>query len=344
MAAQSAPSRGLLRSPSFDLAFTVGLLALALGLGALASIDAWWFAWVLIAELWLFAYPHIASTYTRIAFDREAVRRHRFLLFGLPPLVLAGTGGIVAIGGAGALGTLYYYWQAWHYSRQSFGIARAYRRAAGAGGPDLLADGVVFAFPLWGLCHRGFQHPGSFYDLPLYGPEVPFFVDAAMGAIALSSLAVWLVRTVRARAPGSLWPSLFVLSHVVITAVSYVVVSDVTKGWIVINIWHNAQYLLFVWAQNARRFERGVEPERAFLSKLCQPESVLRYAAVCAVLGWGFYFALGRVSARITWPLIPMVLVTHMAVNFHHYIVDAVIWRSPKRALRASLDESKVAP
>jgi hypothetical protein len=29
--------------------------------------------------------------------------------------------------------------------------------------------------------------------------------------------------------------------------------------------------------------------------------------------------------------VLPLVLVTHQTVNFHHYIVDAVIWRSRRR-------------
>ena len=77
-----------LRGPSFDLALIVGVLALALVMGGLACASPELFLSVLLVDLWLLAYPHVASTFTRIAFTREDVRRRWFLLFALPPLVL----------------------------------------------------------------------------------------------------------------------------------------------------------------------------------------------------------------------------------------------------------------
>jgi hypothetical protein len=123
---------------------------------------------------------------------------------------------------------------------------------------------------------------------------------------------------------------LFVLSHVVITVVSYVVVSDVTLGWLLINISHNAQYFLFVWAYNARRFEKGIERDHPWLSRLSQPGHVFAYGAVCLGLSTALYFALGRATAAIAIGGLPLVLIAHQAVNFHHYLVDAPIWKSPK--------------
>jgi hypothetical protein len=81
-------------------------------------------------------------------------------------------------------------------------------------------------------------------------------------------------------------------------------------------------------AQFARRFQGGVDPARPFLSRLSQPEQVGRYAAVCLGLSTVFYLALGQALPRIGWRALPLVMVVHLAVNFHHYLVDAVIWRA----------------
>lgn len=321
-----------LRGPRFDLSLIVGVLALALVLGGAACASPGLFAAVIAIDFWLLAYPHAASTFTRIAFDREGARAHAFLLFGLPLLVFAATAGAVTLGGVVALNTIYFYWQSWHYTRQSYGIARAYHRSAGIDpATDRLSDVVVFGFPLWGLLHRAHQQPEGFYGAPLWVPPVPKALVLIAGAAAMAALTAWTLRHLRSLGSGrprSSGQALFVLSHVVITAVSYLVVREITAGWLFINIWHNAQYLLFVWAMNARRFAGGVDPRRPFLSRLCQPEQALRYALVCLALSSAFYFGLGQATGRMEWAVLPFVLVCHQTVNFHHYIVDAVIWRS----------------
>ncbi|MGB1274908.1 MAG: hypothetical protein ACPG77_04085 [Nannocystaceae bacterium] len=322
-----------LRSSHFDLTLIVGVFTLALVLGGVATTSPAMFASVLLLDFWLLAYPHVASTFTRIACDRHSIRRHWFLLFGLPPLVLAGTAGLTLGAGVIALNTLYFVWQSWHYSRQSYGIARAYHRAAGSPyGPDALSSIVVYTFPLWGLLHRSAQGNHEFYGMPLHLPQVPVAVEVLAGAIAWTSLAIWLGRALqtshsRVRATGH---TLFVLSHVGITTVSYVLIDEITSGWLFINIWHNAQYILFVWAANTRRFAGGLDPKRRFISRLCQPKNLLAYALFCGLAGGLFYTGLGAVLGRSAWDVLPLVLVGHMTVNFHHYLIDAVIWRRPK--------------
>jgi len=320
-----------LRSPSFDLALILGVLALALAMGGIAMTSPALFAGVLVADFWLLAYPHVASTFTRVAFDRQSIRRYWFLLFGLPPLVLAGTAGLTWQGGVIALNTLYFTWQSWHYSRQSYGIARAYNRRAGSPhGRDRLSDLIIYGFPLWGLACRSSQGNHEFYGMPLHFPQVPELVPIVLGVIAWGGLGLWLVRG-RRSAARSLGHLLFVLSHVLITTVSYVVIEDITYGWLFINIWHNAQYLLFVWAANTRRFRGGIDPQRRFLSQICQPRWALLYALVCFGVGGLLYASLGAALGRSAWDVLPLVLVVHMAVNFHHYLIDAVIWRAPHR-------------
>ncbi len=243
------------------------------------------------------------------------------------------------MGGVLVLNTIYFYWQSWHYTRQSYGIARAYRRAGGGdpGGRDWLGDSILFGFPLWGVLQRASEQSPTFYETPLWSPQVPHALVFVVGLLALLTLAAWTLRQLRVRlgpldlgAPVGTGHALFVLSHIIITAVSYLLIADITRGWLFINIWHNAQYLLFVWAINARRFRDGPDPTRPFLSRLCQPSQALRYALVCAALGIGFYWTLGELTGRGAWQVLPLVLVCHQAVNFHHYLVDAVIWRSPR--------------
>ena len=68
---------GWLRNAQFDSVLIGGVLAFALLLGAVAMQDASLFAAVLLVDVWLLAYPHVASSFSRIAFDRRSAPRSK---------------------------------------------------------------------------------------------------------------------------------------------------------------------------------------------------------------------------------------------------------------------------
>ena len=121
-------SAGWLRGPSFDLGFIAGTAVIAVASGALVVMDARLFAPILMLDLWLLGYHHVISTYTRLCFDRGSFRRHRFLVLWLPFLVLAATLALALGFGLWVLGSIYLYWQWFHYTRQSWGVSQIYRR------------------------------------------------------------------------------------------------------------------------------------------------------------------------------------------------------------------------
>ena len=164
--------------------------------------------------------------------------------------------------------------------------------------------------------------------------------------------------------------SIFILSHVLITAVSYLWVDEITQGWLFINIWHNAQYLVFVWVYNARRTQSsslearvtersseasggGSHDPLAFLRSLSHPtlKSLSRYLILCVTSGtlffllidliisllerWTLSEQIAHLMASTQWALpaqsFSLLLVIHLSINFHHYLVDAVIWRRRHR-------------
>ena len=125
-----------LRSPRFDLGLILGAAALALTAGLTAVRSPQWLELIVTLDLWLLGYHHVISTFTRLCFDRQSMRRHWFLVFGLPPLVLAAVMAMVLGVGAWLVVTIYFYWQWFHYTRQSYGISagvRACCRRAAAG-------------------------------------------------------------------------------------------------------------------------------------------------------------------------------------------------------------------
>ena len=132
--------------------------------------------------------------------------------------------------------------------------------------------------------------------------------------------------------------TLYLLSHTLVFGVGYVAVPDIDHGWLVINVWHNAQYILFVWMFNQNRFSRGVDPEHRFLSRISQRTNWPYYFLTCLLISTVVYFALNQgVSTFAPFSSLPLFLVVYQTINFHHYIVDGLIWKVRKKPLRQNL-------
>lgn len=330
----------VLGRPWFDRMFLFGPVGLAMTLGALATMSPAMFVAVVLVDIWLFASPHVIATYTRIGFDKAHIKKHWFLIFCLPPIVLALVTMVALAYEMGGLFTLYFIAQTYHVTRQSYGIARSYRRAdPQTVGPDRLSDWLIYLFPLWGLLHRCAAAPEVFYGYPIHLPPVASAVSGAAGIAAVAVCLWWGYRQICSALAGQLntGHSLFVVSHLLVTGVAYLWATDITSGWLVVNIWHNLQYLLFVWAQNVRRDMQwlSVPADRPFSSQdpkdsMSLLKSVGKYLAVCWVLGAVMYQALTLAGEQLVWLGLPAVFILHFTVNFHHYLVDGVIWKKPQ--------------
>lgn len=320
----------LLHSPWFDRLFLFGPVGVALGLTATASISLEYFVVVVLLDVWLFANPHVIATYTRIGHDKAHIRKHWFLIFLLPPIVLVLVTIVALAYELGGLFTLYFIAQAYHVTRQSFGISRAYRRIdPHAKGDDHLSEGLIYLMPVWGLLHRCATAPDSFYGYPIHLPYVSSALSDAIGVIAVIACVCWVYRQVRLASAGQFNPgySLFVASHVLVNVAAYILVTDITLGWLAVNIWHNLQYLLFVWVQNVRRDAKFCREDVQRLNN--SVKSAGKYLAVCLLLGGAMYEVLNVAGQQLIWLGLPTVLILHFTVNFHHYLVDGVIWKRP---------------
>ncbi|HEY7385382.1 MAG TPA: hypothetical protein VH743_17110 [Beijerinckiaceae bacterium] len=330
-----------LRSARFDLFFILGLPALGVGTGALVIAWPHLFVPVLILDLWFLGYHHVISTYTRLCFDRKSFESSRFLVFGLLPLVAGATLLVAAVVGLWAIVSVYFYWQWFHYTRQSWGISRAYR---GKDREALYEDGwldqaIFYALPVLGILVRSHQDPGTFIGLELKVVPVPAWLVSAWAVATCLLLTVWLVRRMQAWRLNRLSPvhTLYMLSHFAIFAISYLVIADVTYGWLVINIWHNGQYILFVWLFNTRRFKDGVDPEARFLSYISQPHRLWLYVLTCiGITGVVYWAVLGTLNA-LFFAGLSATIVLYQIVNFHHYVVDSLIWKVRKAPIRQTL-------
>lgn len=332
---------GWLRGPRFDVGFIAGTTAIALLSGALVVLDSRLFAPILLLDLWLLGYHHVIATYTRLCFDRESFRAHRFVLLWLPFLVLGATVALAMGLGLWVLGSVYLYWQWFHYTRQSWGVAQVYRRRSGGlvNEGERLTKAMFYLLPLWGILYRSWQAPEQFLGLDVRVFPVPAWLVDAVGVVAVATLVLWVIVRARAflRGEGPVAHTLYIASHVTIFAVGYLVIEDITHGWLVINIWHNAQYVLFVWLFNTNRFRDGVSAAAPFLSRISQGQNWWRYFAVCLGITTLVYGAIAGLGIQLISLGLPSLVAVYMAINFHHYIVDSLIWKARKAPMRKTL-------
>jgi hypothetical protein len=330
-------THGWLSDAPFDLTLIVGVTALACAMGGAAALAPPLFLPLLALHTWCFGFDHVVATFTKLAGAPEDRRRNRLLLYLLPPLVLAATVALGQSAGVGALNTGYFLFQWFHTTRQSWGIAQHYRRAAGGmpGDPRWLSEVTLWALPVVGILQRCRQQPRQFLWMELHLPPVPGAAVAAAGVIAAGLLALFAWTRWRAYRRGELAlpHTLFLVSHFVVFAVGYLAIDDLHAGWLLVNVWHNVQYLAYVWLHNRQRFAAGVRRDAPVLSWLCQPgaKRAVGYFGGCLAVSTPLFaglYALGdRLDLWLDGRFVSISLVIALGVNFHHYIVDGVIWK-----------------
>jgi hypothetical protein len=341
-----SPSFGWLANRGFDMVFVGGTAALALAaalcLGATPAI----FGLLLIADLWLLGYHHVIATFARLTFEPGGLKRYRGLVTWVPLAVLASVAALAAGIGTWTLPTIYLYWQWWHYTRQSYGVAQLYRlKAAQAERTLNEMKAVIYVLPLTGILLRSYQGPDRFLDMELRTLPVPVFIVEAAAAATVAVLAWWVFRQWRAWRAGQL-PlayTIYLLSHLAVFGTGYFAFPSLEHGWLVINIWHNSQYLLIVWLFNNKRFKDEVDPAQRLVSLLCQKRNVVRYFAATLVVSTLAYLTLGGALAFVSASALPLALITYQVINFHHYIVDSQIWKVRRPEVRADMGISRQA-
>ena len=330
-----------LRSPRFDLTFIFGLPLLATLTALVVVAKPSLFLPILIIDLWFLGYHHVISTYTRLCFDRKSFEASRPLLFVLLPAVALVTLAVALGVGIWAIFTIYFYWQWYHYTRQSWGVSRSYRaKEKGALYEDGWLDQAIFyAVPVLGILHRSAQAQPKFLGSEMVVLPVPTWLVGAAAVATGLLLGYWIVRRLNAwrerRLAGA--HTLYMLSHFAIFAVGYVLIEDITYGWLAVNIWHNAQYILFVWLFNTRRFKNGIDPQARFLSYISQPNRILLYLGTCVAITGVIYWAVLGTLEALLFSGVSATIVMYQVVNFHHYIVDALIWKVRSAPVRETL-------
>lgn len=330
-----------IRNARFDTGFIFGLFALSCITGMVILMEPTLFYPILVIDLWFLGYHHVISTFTRICFDKESFQEHKFLMVGLLPIVIVVTLGVAWVFGLWVIVSIYFYWQWYHYTRQSWGISRAYRgKDRQASYEDGWLDQAIFySIPVFGIASRSAEQHATFIGMELWSFPLPQIVADLSGYIAIGLLAFWVLSRAKAAVQGRLATvhTMYMITHFAIFYLAYIATNDITLGWLMINIWHNAQYILFVWMFNNKRFKGGIDPDAKFLSYISQSGRLWLYLLTCVAITGVVYWGVLRALDWFFFAGLSATIVLYQIVNFHHYMIDSKIWKLRKPKMQRTL-------
>jgi hypothetical protein len=343
---QAEITTGLLRNRQFDAFFIIGIPLIAIASGFAVTYNNNLFLPLLGANFWLLGYHHVISTFTRLAFDKQSLIENRALTLYLFPAVALAVILISAYGGTWVVSTIYLHWQWWHYTRQSEGISKAY---AGKSkdkqlGNPLIIRAAFYAVPIAGMLAISNRNTVQFLYFPLRTFPVADAVLATAYIVTAALLIMWAIEQIKAYRAGKMSVPYvgYVVSHFAIYYVAYIYLRTLDYGWLTINIWHNFQYILFVWLFNNRRFNGKPHQTHKFLSTISQNGRFILYIATCLTLSTLIYFLIisflsDAISSTFSLTAVMTGVIIYQTINFHHYIVDSIIWKMRKSKIRQIL-------
>lgn len=326
-----------LHSTRFDLGFIAGIALLAAGMATATVVSPLLFLPMLTVHTWLFGYEHLWATYTKLLLHPDDRARHRTLIYIVPPAVLLALFGLGQAFGLKGLYVLYFFGQFFHTVRQSWGLAQQYRRQAGGMQWDSvrLSEVTLWSVPVWGFLNRCAERPDEFLFQDFWLPPVPRLAATIAGLASAALWLYWICTRVLAYRRGELplGHTLYMLSHFAVYLGGYILIGELCSGWLLVNVWHNVQYLAFVWIYNRNRYATGVDHRTHVLSWLSQP-GIIRmslYFLATIALALPIYYLLPQLGMTLDSLLknlaVPAAMTIGLTLTFHHYIADGIIWK-----------------
>jgi hypothetical protein len=246
-----------------------------------------------LVNIWLFSLPHTFSTFSRS--DRRSTKQIvltilLILLFLVTTITVSNISGIVF------LYSVYFYWQQFHYGKQNFGLSVW----SGTQAPNFIDKTfylTIVGASLLGLLSDG---PQSFFGYALYFPITLTISKMAIFASMIAFTSVYIVYR-----PKQL---VHALSHTLIFSFAYMYCEHFALGWLLMNVFHNLQYL---------KFMKSYETKFSFLR-------------VPLLLTLGLYILQFHVFNGLIFLSLPLGLSLMMALNFTHYTLDGLIWKKAR--------------
>jgi hypothetical protein len=307
----------LLIGGGLSLLFGVAMATIALDL----TLNGWLAALIVVANG-----AHFAASSVRLYTRSGVTRSLPLLTLAFPVIaVLALTAAITLPEPLGLLlVTTYLVWSPYHYSAQAYGLAVMYGYRAGASLDDQSKRAIRIACLVpfvWTLL----QPAGGLGELlRAWDVAAPAPVDQARGAVSQALQSVILF------APVGLVLWLRVRRGVVLPLISIVTIASNAVWWTVFNIldaflwatvFHGLQYLAIVTIFHVK--DRLRDPGNRHGGGW----HAATFYVGCVLLGYALFDVWPYAYAWAGYDFKKSALLITAAINIHHFVVDAYIWR-----------------
>jgi len=298
--------------------------------------------------LWGIIWPHFFASYYRISNPEDGGREHPFLRYALPVILMAVVCGVCFWGKPVVpwylvVGLL---WRLYHGASQSFGVGIIYAKRCG-----FLDRGIHRSAIAW-LTYGGYivtalKYPGTFWPYALNTsamppPHLAWFYQTYQW-IWLASRGIFLTT---ASLMGILciawcWRHRRILNPLFLVPIltPYLIMreSPQSGAYQLQSLYHALQYLFIVWALYTRA-DRATSEVVGSVKKLLTKSLRLLVANFSGgALLYGILLVVAGLLSKVSLPWIVCYFVVSLAIESHHFITDAFVWKVNNHRTKASL-------
>jgi hypothetical protein len=272
---------------------------------------------------------HFAASTVRLYTKPGTYQALPFLTMAVPLVSLLALTACIAMGGrvASHVQALYLTWSPFHYAAQAYGLAVVYAYLSGCRLAALdkrflwWASMVPFFYVFIGAQGLGLDWllPASVLAAPQVDATLRFLAQVLPWAAVAAVVLVYLKIALGTSGPLPLISVMTLASNGV-----WWLVLDPMGAFTWATIFHGLQYLSIATIFHVK-------------DRLAQPENrhgrlyhVAWFYGVCFLLGYGLFYCLPWAYVWGGFGLLESVALVVAAVNIHHFVVDAFIWRMKK--------------
>ena len=301
------------------------------------------FAWIPVVIL-LSNSAHFASSTVRLYSKPGTFQALPFLTMGFPLVcLLVTTACMMYPGDLGAhLNSLYLTWSPYHYAAQAYGLAVMYSYRSGC--QLSLNDKRLLRWtsmlPFFFMCVGG-EGVGLYWVLPeawMAHPSVDggvMFFKRWIFPLLIFALPVALFFKIWVSDQKPL-PLISLL--ILITNGCWFITFNYLQAFTLATIFHGIQYLSIVLIFHVR--DQKQRPTNRYGTLY----HVLWFYGVSLVLGYGLFHCLPWAYRLAGFGVVESMLLVAAAINIHHFIVDAYIWKLGKKDSNRTIVDSEQAP
>jgi hypothetical protein len=324
-----------IESPSFDLVFFVlgPVLTLVIVWGSLLNMRfAAYLGFIL-------AFSHYLSTLSFFAWDENRPRhRARWLAFYGGPAFIAAVFCLLLVYRVPlVIQFVLFFWNVFHVSRQSCGLASLYRHRNGVADPRQrnVTNAALLSMNFWFCLWNIESHPEVIPVLAFVGKDFAYRLWAAAGVLALAMLGrlVWsFVGRARAgHAPTG--PELLIVTTGIALFHPFLWLSDSGGATFSMLLPHYVQYLGIVWLLHRRKFkDAGGSPPQRVLQRLSASTplwiSTLLSATLVLLVVKIAAHRVGHAAAFESF---------YLLVAMMHFYLDGLFWAFSDPVVRRSM-------